>query len=559
MSQQLAVQPPADDALGVGETAWVAPSEPRKMRLFVRVKGSSSFVLLADDNLLLEHYKEIAVKYFKERWTGVRQCPELILVRCLCFNNKDRLLDFKRRMRNYANPLDIQKPTTSTAEVGEVYSESFNADLVKQNMVVTDPFTPALIGNCETELVVKNLSLDRLIIKITDPNTAQYVAEVFWDTYREYARPQIVLQKLLERYEVPALVRIGEPQRSPADHALHQMVKYKIQMKVIELLEHWVSEMYYDFTDDMQKTLSRWVRTRIDRDGIPTKLLHLMKQKEKNRKPLSAWTVPPPPAVSRADFDPQLVREPVTVLADFSAFEIASQLTILTLHLHNNLLPCEFMGCKWLPGNDMSHKAPNFRAYRDLISKVANWVEYAIVSEENFDTRINIVKKLYLVCQELRQMTNWDMLVAVHGGISALPSASLRNTHYHVENKELGPLVQELNEMLAHHGKTKIFQDSMIQKPDVPQPVFPSIVVYLKQLEMMEEHPAEADGVINFFRMALQHNLIKHLLQSKGVKLPYQPIPKLLAVFTLYKIKDQQDLIQMAYRCEPPQPEHAYE
>eukprot|EP01059_Diplonema_ambulator_P008497 TRINITY_DN18132_c0_g1_i2.p1 TRINITY_DN18132_c0_g1~~TRINITY_DN18132_c0_g1_i2.p1 ORF type:complete len:325 (+),score=126.19 TRINITY_DN18132_c0_g1_i2:725-1699(+) len=324
------------------------------------------------------------------------------------------------------------------------------------------------------------------------------------------------------------------------------------------MLEKWVDEAYYDFSDEMQKTLARWVRNKIDKDGIPPRLLHLMKQKDRQRKPLSQYTVPPPPALSRADFDPVLVRDPHKVITQYNEKELAQQLTLLTLHIHNHLLPCEFMGCKWLP-NNAGHNAPNFRVYRDMINKVANWTIFAIVSQEDFDTRVQTVKKLYLVCEELRTMTNWDMLVAVHGGMSALPSTTLRNTHYAVENSEMGPLVRELKEILAHQGRSKLLFDYMAREPDTPQPVFPSIVVSLKQLEYMEEHPAEVDGQINFFRMSLEHSLIKHLLNAKGSILPYQPIPKLQAVFTLYKVKDMQDLISMAYRCEPPQNEAYYD
>ena len=320
-----------------GESAWVVPPRSYMMRLFVRVKGSTPFVLLCHDNLLVEHYKEIAVRYFNERWVGVRQCPELILVRVCCFKNKDKLLDFKRRIRTVSGDATRKvRPDAQAAAGGDsVYSESFNPDLIKQNMVVTDSNTPLLVMNCETELLVKTVSLDRLIVKITDPHTAQFMSEVFWDTYREFARPPVVLQKLLERYEVPPLVREGQAQRSPAEFAVHGLLTYRVQMKVVQQLERWVENAYFDFSDEMQRTLHRWVRATVDRDGIPTKLLHMMRQKEsqKMRIPLSKMRTPPFPGVTSADIDPLLMKEPVRVLANYSEVEIAQQLTLLTLHV----------------------------------------------------------------------------------------------------------------------------------------------------------------------------------------------------------------------------------
>ena len=174
-----------------------------------------------------------------------------------------------------------------------------------------------------------------------------------------------------------------------------------------------------------------------------------------------------------------------------------------------------------------------------------------IVSEEDFELRVNLLTKLYMVCEQLRQLTNWDMLVAVHGGMSSSSSTVLRRTHYAVENSDIGPLVVELNELLAHQGRTKLLQDFMLQNPDPPQPRFPSIVVCLKQLELVEEQPAELDGHINYFRMALEHNLIQFLLQAKGMHLPFAPIPKLLAVFSRFRVKDQEELRMLSYNCEP--------
>lgn len=519
------------------------------MRLFVRVKGSSPFVLLLQDNLLLEHCKEIALNYFQRKWEtrSTLPCPVLVLVRAIRFRNSDRLLDFKRRRFRMKDPLEIPSSGAQAQGVG-VYCESQSPDVILQSMVVTNPNTTNLIVNCETELVVKNCTVDRLIMKITDPHSAEYLSEVFWDTYREFARPPVVLQKLLERYEVPPLAQDGDPQRPPTEHAYHGRLRYQIQMRVLQQLEHWVRTAYFDFTEEMVKTLLRWTATRIDRDGIPSTLTQLMKSRKP--VPLEAQREPPPPELGRNDFDALLVKEPVRVLTEFSERQIAEQLTRLTLHHHNNLLPCELVGCRWWAANGQTD-VPNFKAYRKLINKVANWACYAVVCEAHFETRVSHVKKLYLVCDQLRDMQNWDMLVALHGGMTQGPSVRLTQTHYHVRQGDHGRMVMELNELLANQGKTTMLQDLMIQPPDKPQPRFPSIVVYLRQLKMMEDHPAMTEGQINLLRMSLEHNLVHFLLCSKGVKLPYEPIPRLIGAFTLFRAKDQPELMRLSKICEP--------
>ena len=105
--------------------------------------------------------------------------------------------------------------------------------------------------------------------------------------------------------------------------------------------------------------------------------------------------------------------------------------------------------------------------------------------------------------------------------------------------------------VLQNQGNTPLLQNLMLQPPSKPgQARFPSIVVYLQQLKVIEDYPAIQDDQINFFRMSLEHNLVKFLLLSKGVKLPYKPIPKLLGAFTFFRQKDKRQLDELSALCE---------
>eukprot|EP01079_Euglenida_sp_SAG-EU17-18_P001966 gene1966-2993_t len=58
------------------------------MRCFVRIEGVDPFVLRLEDDLLLEHYKEIVENYYAGLYDDLQCPPELILLRCVIFTNK---------------------------------------------------------------------------------------------------------------------------------------------------------------------------------------------------------------------------------------------------------------------------------------------------------------------------------------------------------------------------------------------------------------------------------------------------------------------------------------
>ena len=512
------------------------------MRLFVRVEGQSPFALILQDNLLPEHYIEIAQQYYKENWRLARAQPELVLVRRLVFQNRDQLLDFKKKAPAKAiTPAAAAVAVEPKRPVSRLYDSTYQPERILQEMTVTNPAVASMVAYCESELVIKSSTLDRLVLKITDPASPPFVEEVFWDTYRAFTKPAEVLDKLVERYEVPELVRIAEAERSPLDVQYYAELRLRARLKVVQCLEHWIEKYYFDFSEDpVYHTLRRWVKEKIDYDGIPTRLVKLMKDGDRSALKMRRPRPVPGLQVLQRELPP-----PTALLTKYHPREIATQLTLLTQYIHNGIYPCELLGKQW-EGPEAAN-APNFVAYRDFINKVSNWVTFTVVSERDQAIRANNIGVLLVLCDELLKLNNFDMLVAVHGGLTDPPVARLSQTHAALANEVL-PLAAKFEELLNTRGSSKTLKAAMAASP---RPHFPSIVVHLRELIHLEEQPAVIDGMVNFTRCIHQHNLVRYLLDGKNARLDdYAPNPEIQGTFMIWRPVDDEHLAKCSLECQ---------
>ena len=515
---------------------------PGLMRLFVRVEGSSPFCLVLDDNLLPMHYEQIAVDYFQKTF-GPRKAPELVLIRRIIFRNKDQLFDFRRKKKGAQVGPAKAAAAQATSKLGpsittKVYDALLSADVIKQELVATNPPTAAMVAHTETDLIVKAITLNRLICKMTDPTATHFLEDVFLDTYRCFATVNEVLDRLIERYDVPPIAKVGQPMRSPLDVAHYVETQYRIKLRVFNLLQKWIRRYFFDFADDgAYHKLTRFIREKIDQDHMPTEIVDWMRRSD--RAPLASRPRTLPPGIVNANMTPS------TVLSRHSAREIANQLTLLTASVHNCILAPELLGRHWEGAEAAS--VPNFIAYRDFINRVSNWVAYAIVSEAELPTRAFNMSALLQVCDALLRLHNWDMLVAVYGGISDPAVARLTQTAAALP-ADSKPLLGKFEELLSLRGTSKSLKSSMAASP---RPSFPSIVVHLRDLLKLEEAPVAFEGgLINFMRCIDQYNLVQFLLDGKGAKLNLVSHPEIQGVFSFWKIVEDRVLQQKSVEAQ---------
>ncbi|KAF0974622.1 hypothetical protein FDP41_006096 [Naegleria fowleri] len=174
--------------------------------------------------------------------------------------------------------------------------------------------------------VPKYVSLNRLILLMTDEKRSEpFLSSVFWWCYRGFVKPKIILQKLIERFDVPMLssqsttpetimpsspssaflplaisssslasmspstatantpspfTQIMGEQVSPDEMHYNIDVRSNIQLSVAKLLLDWVEKYYFDFDDKMVRQLTNFCTSRMMESVasfIAKKILNAMK------------------------------------------------------------------------------------------------------------------------------------------------------------------------------------------------------------------------------------------------------------------------------------------
>jgi len=338
---------------------------------------------------------------------------------------------------------------------------------------------------------------------------------------------------------VPPLAQVGEPQRSPLDEEYYTELKLRIRLRIFQFLERWVERCPFDFSDEaVFLRLKKWVAQKIDSDGAPSKLLQLFRTCDRTalrlRKPALMPGVPKRGVT------------PTSLLAEYAPAEIACQLTLLVQYVHTKIFPVELVGRKWA-GPD-AVEVPNFIAYRDFFSRVSNWAAYAVVAERDQMRRVQNLTSLLVLCEELIRLNNWDMVVAVYGGMTEAPVARMKETWSSIPS-DIQPLAAKLDELLSSKGSWKNLKEAIRLSP---KPHFPCIAAFFRELAVVEEQPIQKDGMIHFYRCIQQHQLIRFLLEGRNAKLDqWLPSPEIQGAFAFWRMVDDRVLMEWSMEVEP--------
>lgn len=558
------------------------------MRLYVRIEGVIPFALVLDDNLLPEHYVAIATQYYREH--QARNAPDLVLIRRTVFQDKDQLLDFKRKQpnnsaarrtnsssstpgpgvgRTLTSATGAASPATSSnkatvaggsssllsplattaapAPVGErlvetlpVYDSSDQPQRIRQELVVTDT-PPSMVPYCPSEHTFLYLPFHRLMLLLLDLHTPKYVEEVFLLTYRTFSTARDVLEACIQRFDVPPLASVGGVQRSPLDEIYFQEVQYALRCRVFAFLERWVQYAPFDFAEyDVADRLRRWAANAMDTARVPGRLLQLLQVAD--RTPLRHRQAPILPGV------PKRGQSATFLLSEIAPREVATQLTLLSSHVHNAIHPTELIGRRWV--GPLAVDVPNFVQYRDVFTRVSNWTSYAVVSERDPVRRTQNLAALLYLCEELVRLHNWDMVVAVHGGLTESCVARLKRT-WDALPDDVRVLDDKITQLMSAKGSWQTLKEAM---QGSARPHWPCIASYFRELAGIEELPVTNDdgATINFHRCVQLHGMIQFLCEGQKVDTSeWQEVPEVLGTFSFWKLVDDRLLMNWSLEVEP--------
>ena len=388
----------------------------------------------------------------------------------------------------------------------------------------------------ETRETVKAGSFNKLVEKLTDDTLlfdATYIP-TFLMTYQSFATPERLLEKLCERFAVPA--------RVPAAEA------HNVQMRVCKVMKKWMETYPADFDERLR------VRMRAFIDAAQAQTSPFVALVDGAfRRMLASKNAP---RVVRTG----ALREPV-LPADFLAHawdahsllalseeELARQLTVLDARTFAQIRPAELLDGAWSKPR-LRARAPHVREMIRQFNAVSGWVVAAVVRPAAVRERAAVMGRFVRVAQHLAEMHNYNSLTSVLSGLNSSAVSRLHHTA-----AEMPPALQRaraaLEAVMAADNNFHAYR-ALLAATEDKVPTVPYLGVSLTDLTFCDENSDYVNGLINFSKRSLVYQIIHELLKRQDAHYAFQPVQQILDVFRSLPPCDEQEAYSLSLKREP--------
>lgn len=415
---------------------------PRVKNAFgIIVRESKEFIVLSADSVEVKNLWISSLIFLTSR-NSLEKNLETIL------NEEDR-----------KNPLQVPPPEKYRFTLPDSYS----------NIVFEDN----KFNNAGAPLI-KAATMAKLIERLTyhlyaDPTFVR----VFLTTYRSFSNPRELLEFLKERFDVPD---IESKAREDVKKFEKDYVK-PVQLRVLNVIRHWVDQHYYDFTNDeellddlivfldktagKQKALKKWV------DSI---LKNIYRNRENNHAAdMSIFFNSSPPHfewhIISAENVSSAPREMFNLLT-IHPIEFARQFTLLEYELFKKVKPAELVDSAWTK-KDREEISPNLLRFKRFGNHFTFWLELQILETENFEERVAVYSRILEILQVFQELNNFDGIIAIVAALTSAPIHRLDSTKEAISNR-LKKSFEEAGKLVEDHYKPYFAMLRSINPPCVP-------------------------------------------------------------------------------------------
>eukprot|EP01121_Diplochlamys_sp_Union-15-3_P006231 TRINITY_DN1672_c1_g1_i1.p1 TRINITY_DN1672_c1_g1~~TRINITY_DN1672_c1_g1_i1.p1 ORF type:complete len:1125 (+),score=211.21 TRINITY_DN1672_c1_g1_i1:27-3401(+) len=419
------------------------------------------------------------VVFIKEYLLNLRFYDDDTLYRLSCY------IDPKEGTTRPDKPPELmtkeERKRLKKAKQAEEEGMEFDLEFVQgYRFYVKDHSSNIITYELNSQTVISAATLEKLIERLTyDKHSIDSeFMNTFLSTYRSFCTPQLLLDLLIMRYNIP------EPKdKSPATLEKFERFKLKpIRLRVFNTIKVWLEKYWYDFDmdPDLLKTLKDFIENTLSvKDKVYASALQRVLS-----KPTSTMTEEPP--------TPHLPSPTVSAnnasIIDFHAEEVARQLCLLHFEILSKIPPNDFVD------KNSSFVAKLEQAVKQLeilvLTDIGN-----LGSEKN--QLASVLAKYILVAQHCYELNNFS---ATKGIISALEKTSIKELK---DVWELVPVSEkkfflDLKTLVNHSSKSEEFKAKMKEASPL---CIPYLTLFLEDMLKIDEQVTSfIDGsqLINF-------------------------------------------------------------
>jgi hypothetical protein len=402
--------------------------------------------------------------------------------------------------------------------------------------------TVETIGGENPVDVVKAGSFNRLVEKLTDESRidTQSYLPTFLMTYQSFTTPEKLLQKLVQRYNVPANFEADDEGKKKAQ---------RIRARVCNVMKKWIEEYPGDFDDRLVGQMKQFIDHATSSATTATfatavgKAFQKMISETKGRKMGGRRGGDPPDPIVPSNFFSR-----TWTLLDLDEEEIARQLTVIDWETYERIKPSELLNQAWSKPK-LKHRAPHVLALIKRFNMISSWAATEIVSATTIRERVRITSKFIRIAERLAAMNNFNSLMSVMAALNSSSVSRLRFTFEELpviaqkSKKEIEDIMQSDNNWRGYRARLTAIPSEV--------PCIPYLGVFLTDLTFVDENPDMVRGLINFSKRQLVYNIISIVQQRQQKPYAIQPVQQIIKLLKKVPTKDEQEVYQLSTKREP--------
>jgi hypothetical protein len=395
---------------------------------------------------------------------------------------------------------------------------------------------------------IKCATLDKLIERVTyHSNYDNAYLYAFLLTYRSFTTPHELMDKLVNRYNIPP----PKKDISKQEFAVwYREVLNQVRLRVTQVVKYWIENHFYDFDDDLLKKLQDLIALMEKTEGhsYAKQLLRALEKKQQDKKAGLQFTVTSiPPIVLPKGFLKGKPDGGIKHVLDWPSKEIARQLTLIEFNMFREIRPKECLNQSWNKKN-REEKAPNIFKMIAWFNTVSRWAASQIVQQQDIKVRVKILGKIIDIAQECRLLNNFNAIFELISGVNNASVYRLKKT-WEILKPASRKQFDELQALISQDNNFRTFRNAII---NLKPPCIPYIGVFLTDLTFIEDgNPDILNNKLNFIKRRKLAMLIRDLQTYQQTPYELHEVAELQIPLQAIKPPSEEELYKESLVREP--------
>lgn len=391
-------------------------------------------------------------------------------------------------------------------------------------------------GGKTSRLVVRAATLNKLVEILTSDKNSDTFMKTFLLTYQSFTTPSLLLEKLLQRYNVPSIY--------PQDK------RVQVQLRVAEVLKIWMERNFVDIDNRVAGRIHEFVTDKLEKDGHNdlVRLLGGVLQRRLAERTARMHFIQSIPVTDMSVPEGQL--SPVALFLALNESEIARQLTLIEFKIFEAIEPTELLNLSWNKA-ELQHRAPNVLDMISRGNRLSFWVASMILWLESVEDRCKMIVKFITIATHVAQLNNFSTLMGILAGLNMSSITRLRKTFNEVPANHMQAF-STLEKMMSFSMNYKNYRQALHKSTP---PSLPYIGHYLSDLTFIEDgNPDRIGDLINWQKRELVHKVIVEIQHYQNLNYKFPVVEPINTFLTELPSLTDKELYDLSVSLEPRDP-----